>query len=749
MRKLLFISCLLLFIAVKAQNTIEFQVNFESASYKLTSSEITSINNQIKTLLTSPKAYKIEIVGHTDNVGNLEYNQILSQKRANEIASYFKNKGFIDSKISSSWKAFLDPISSNDNEKGKSENRRVTIKMTIENPSLVKNIGGYQEKEVVYKINIAKEQTLNYKTGTKITIPENAFIDKNNKPVHGIVDLSYIEYRDPIDFILGNIGMDHLQNGENAHFNSAGMYKILATQNGEALYLKEGKSIKIDFPLTGNLSDVNFYQYDTISKKWTELSKLNTATTTGYSAFLGNADFIDKDYYNPNSYTNICATGQCEALIAVKNLGVNLSSLPESILEKYNTKNKLTKSDSIKTLEYNRRYNTVNKIIETHKKAINSNLVKIDSYLKRIENNTPSYTIKKITNEGDNYVLNIKFNVKSNVENLDYKNSNWIYNTIDNPKLTDEQFNKNWNYCLITPNENKSFTILLKDSISELNLINLKISNIKIENNNSIPVVKSMNKSYDVQQERIKKLNITKDKLIAKNNILYDKIKKLENNKTVQDSTNTYPYRSNLFCFWRNSKPYMTKEETQLSIQDWMVYFDKNKIEMNKRYSELKIEEACQKQYENIIEQQKAAIAKQQKITTANQNASSVTQSLNISQLGIYNCDQISRLNNPIIVNADYLDEHGNQINPMFIYLVDSTINGILKYDGYMQYGPLHFAFSPSSSNTLLAFDDKGDSYIVNSKNFNESIADDKQTATFRMTKIEGIANKSDLNALF
>ena len=69
---------------------------------------------------------KISIVGHTDSDGNDAENLKLSEKRAQSVANYFTtNFGVEKSRMTTSGKGELEPISNNDSEDGKKQNRRV------------------------------------------------------------------------------------------------------------------------------------------------------------------------------------------------------------------------------------------------------------------------------------------------------------------------------------------------------------------------------------------------------------------------------------------------------------------------------------------------------------------------------------------------------------------------------------------------------------------------------------------------
>jgi outer membrane protein OmpA-like peptidoglycan-associated protein len=67
------------------------------------------------------------IVGHTDNVGDDFYNQRLSERRANAAAAYLATQGVARSRIQTSGKGELEPVSTNDSDAGRQQNRRVEV----------------------------------------------------------------------------------------------------------------------------------------------------------------------------------------------------------------------------------------------------------------------------------------------------------------------------------------------------------------------------------------------------------------------------------------------------------------------------------------------------------------------------------------------------------------------------------------------------------------------------------------------
>lgn len=747
MRKLYSTIIVLLFVSIAiAQNKKEFQVKFETASHLILENESQKILDKVASLSRSKDNYYVQIIGHTDNIGNLDYNYTLSNERAKSVADFFIANGFLEKDIYLSGKSFLNPISENKSEKGKAKNRRVTIIISQKKEQEIR-FAGLKLKEQTYTIDNSKTEILDYKSGTKITIPENSFMDKNGNAVTGTVSIKYLEYREPKDYVLANIPMDFHDGKENFHFNSGGMFKINATKDGEEVFLKNGKNINLDFKITEELPNLNFYQLDS-KNKWVELSKLNTTSN------FGGDDIIEgEDNYTINYY-NLCNSTSCDSFKDIRNFGIKNSEIENSLSKFYNfSAEKLKPKTEEKTTNAateKEKKSRKDDLIDSYKKGIENNLLRIEAFKNRITAETPKYSLKKIADENSELLFNINFEVITNVQNLNFKKINWSTN---NPsQIAETNWNKKWNSCTITANENETFTIVLKDSVNELSINANKMISDKINLNKPALLSEKMNKAFELQLKKIRKYEKINEKYAKRNRDFEKKIADLTGNssqKKQTDSIKIYTNKNFVKCFWENSKSYMTAEEQNLTMLDWITYFDNNKSLMNQRYRTLQNSSDCIELFKKREEANRLAYENQRQSAVATSKANQLTRSLSISNLGIYNCDQIQRLQNPVEIFAEYKDENGKEIKPLFIYLLDSKFNGIIKYDGYNNYSPYRFAFSPSSKNTLLAFDGNGDSYIFESEKFKLiTTSGTVLKHTFGMKKIENLATEVELKNL-
>lgn len=69
----------------------------------------------------------VEIVGHTDNTGSSSYNQTLSERRAQAVASVLAGYGVPASRLRAYGRGETQPIASNLTAEGRAQNRRVDI----------------------------------------------------------------------------------------------------------------------------------------------------------------------------------------------------------------------------------------------------------------------------------------------------------------------------------------------------------------------------------------------------------------------------------------------------------------------------------------------------------------------------------------------------------------------------------------------------------------------------------------------
>lgn len=71
----------------------------------------------------------VDVYGHTDSTGSAQYNQALSERRADAVADYLVSRGVEAARLETMGYGLTQPIASNDTPEGRAQNRRVEIKI--------------------------------------------------------------------------------------------------------------------------------------------------------------------------------------------------------------------------------------------------------------------------------------------------------------------------------------------------------------------------------------------------------------------------------------------------------------------------------------------------------------------------------------------------------------------------------------------------------------------------------------------
>lgn len=92
--------------------------------------ESTAELDQLVRLLATNKGMAIEISGHTDNEGTIEYNQVLSEKRARSVYNYLMKSGIDPRRLRYRGYGASVPVATNDTPEGRALNRRTELSIT-------------------------------------------------------------------------------------------------------------------------------------------------------------------------------------------------------------------------------------------------------------------------------------------------------------------------------------------------------------------------------------------------------------------------------------------------------------------------------------------------------------------------------------------------------------------------------------------------------------------------------------------
>ncbi|MFT4736593.1 MAG: OOP family OmpA-OmpF porin [Cyclobacteriaceae bacterium] len=101
---------------------------FAFAKDLLTTSSYAELSRVLE-YMESGRIEKIEVSGHTDSVGDSNYNKLLSQKRANSVKKFFTANGISSSRVLAKGMGEDQPVSTNETDDGRAKNRRVEFKV--------------------------------------------------------------------------------------------------------------------------------------------------------------------------------------------------------------------------------------------------------------------------------------------------------------------------------------------------------------------------------------------------------------------------------------------------------------------------------------------------------------------------------------------------------------------------------------------------------------------------------------------
>jgi len=115
-------------VEVKQSHWVLVGVNFEFNKARLTPESYPILFYAVQNLNENPDT-KVEIQGHTDNIGSEQYNMKLSEERAQTVRDYLVAKGIDPSRLTVKGYGESMPVTDNSTPEGRSLNRRIEFKV--------------------------------------------------------------------------------------------------------------------------------------------------------------------------------------------------------------------------------------------------------------------------------------------------------------------------------------------------------------------------------------------------------------------------------------------------------------------------------------------------------------------------------------------------------------------------------------------------------------------------------------------
>ena len=88
--------------------------------------------DELADVLIKKATWKLEISGHTDNIGGEKFNLVLSKKRAEALKNYLIFKGVDTNRLITFYFGETQPLIDNTTLEGRKKNRRVEMKITFD-----------------------------------------------------------------------------------------------------------------------------------------------------------------------------------------------------------------------------------------------------------------------------------------------------------------------------------------------------------------------------------------------------------------------------------------------------------------------------------------------------------------------------------------------------------------------------------------------------------------------------------------
>ena len=103
-------------------------VNFETNSDRLLPGAEQILADAAATLVMNQDLV-VEVAGHTDSAGSAEYNEGLSERRANTVRDYLVSRGVNPGNLTAKGHGEAEPVADNATAEGRARNRRVELRI--------------------------------------------------------------------------------------------------------------------------------------------------------------------------------------------------------------------------------------------------------------------------------------------------------------------------------------------------------------------------------------------------------------------------------------------------------------------------------------------------------------------------------------------------------------------------------------------------------------------------------------------
>ena len=284
----------------QAQAPIEKSIHFNTASADLDAASVARIRS-VCADLGDRLPTSITLTGHTDDRGSEAYNAALSERRADAVRELLRETCPDLAGADIAWKGEQRPVADNTSDSGRALNRRVDIVLSFTDepmpdeaatgqmrayPTIEPLLPLVDKQREHFTVNASKAIDIRTEEGWTVHIDGGSIVDALGNPVSGPVDVTCRAFFTPGEMIASGIPMFVGHGDDAGHMESAGMYEVLATKDGQPLRLAPGRDITVQREMAAIPGPgYNNYMLDPESGQWEEESDYSAPPETPLQDF--------------------------------------------------------------------------------------------------------------------------------------------------------------------------------------------------------------------------------------------------------------------------------------------------------------------------------------------------------------------------------------------------------------------------------------------------------------------------------
>jgi hypothetical protein len=165
--------------------------------------------------------------------------------------------------------------------------------------------------------------------GSTIDIPSGTLVDVQGNPVAGEAEIQYREFHTAADIFRSGIPMRYDSAGNSHILKSAGMFEIRASQNGEELFIAEGKQIDVKMKSSRGGS-YNFYKLNEAGdNNWQFIQSAEAQLETKEQSISNHAHGYGHDDVDEEGLVDLVKPEKASETAAVFDFRTNYQVYPE------------------------------------------------------------------------------------------------------------------------------------------------------------------------------------------------------------------------------------------------------------------------------------------------------------------------------------------------------------------------------------------------------------------------------------